>query len=238
MRNAICWDKNCETDGFQVPIQKQSKPSDGATPVRKRLSAQARRAEIVQAAIELFSETGFDGSTRDVARRAGITQPLLYRYFPNKENLIEAVYSRVFLETWDMQWDGMLLDRTQSVRDRFQRFYEAYTETVFQPVWLRLWYFALLRDANVHAWYREVVQEQILKPLVRERRVELGRSEVFAVTAEELDATWLLHGGLLNYGLRQQAAGQLDQTNRPRVIAEALDMYMLYSAARMPPQIN
>ncbi len=205
-------------------------------PLRKRLSAQARRAEIVEAAIELFSETGFDGSTRDVARRAGITQPLLYRYFPNKENLIEAVYSRVFLETWDKQWDGLLQDRTHPVRERFQRFYEAYTETVFQPVWLRLWYFALLRDADVHAWYREVVQEQILKPLVRERRAELGVSQAFAVTAEELEIAWLLHGGLLNYGLRQQTTGQLDESSRTRVIGEALDMYMLHSAAQLPRQ--
>lgn len=206
--------------------------------MRKRLSADARRAQIVEAAIELFSETGFDGSTRDVARRAGITQPLLYRYFPNKQNLIEAVYSRVFLETWDMEWDSLLQDRNRSVRDRFQGFYEAYTDTVFQPVWLRLWYFALLRDADVHAWYKEVVQEQILKPLVRERRAELDISQAFAVTPQELEVAWLLHGGLLNYGLRQQAAGQLDPNSRARVIGEALDMYMLFSAAQQPESVG
>ncbi|QPM90461.1 TetR/AcrR family transcriptional regulator [Pseudooceanicola algae] len=213
---------------------KQSKPSDATAPVRKRLSPEVRRSEIVRAAITLFSESGFDGSTRDVARRAGITQPLLYRYFPNKQSLIEAVYSEVFLETWDARWDAMLQDRTRPVRDRFQSFYEAYTETVFQPVWLRLWYFALLRDAEVHDWYREVVQEQILKPLVRERRMELDQGQDFAVTAQELEVPWLLHGGLLNYGLRQQVAGRLDTESRTRVIGEALDMFMLHSADRPP----
>lgn len=151
----------------------------GSEPVRKRLSPAARRAEIVQAAVDLFAETGFDGSTREVARRAGITQPLLYRYFPDKQSLIEAVYSRVFLETWDPAWDSLLQDRSRPVAERFQRFYEAYTGIVFQPVWLRLWYYALLRDAQVHAWYREVVQEQILKPLVRERRAEMGAGRRF-----------------------------------------------------------
>ncbi|MGY3439928.1 TetR/AcrR family transcriptional regulator [Marinovum sp. KMM 9879] len=199
------------------------------------MSPDARKDEIVSAAVELFAESGFDGSTRDVARGAGITQPLLYRYFPNKESLIEAVYAHVFLESWDPAWDDILQDRSQSVRDRFGRFYGAYTEAIFEPVWMRLWHFASLRDAQVYEWYKDVVQEQILKPLVRERRIELGRNEAFHVTPAELDAPWLLHGGLLNYGLRQQVNGaENDGANdaaRATVIGQALDMYMLLTEA-------
>ena len=216
-----------------MPKGQQSQRDKGAEPVRKRLSPAARRSEIVQAAVDLFAETGFDGSTREVARRAGITQPLLYRYFPDKQSLIEAAYSRVFLETWDPAWDALLQDRSRPVAERFQTFYEAYTEIVFQPVWLRLWYYALLRDAQVHAWYREVVQEQILKPLVRERRAELGQGDAFAVTVEGLDVPWLLHGGLLNHGLRQ-SAGQRDGRDRPAMIRKALDLFIQHSAAGAP----
>jgi AcrR family transcriptional regulator len=214
-------------EGQQSPREKR------AEPVRKRLSPEARRAEIVRAAVELFSETGFDGSTREVARRAGVKQPLLYRYFPDKQSLIEAVYRRVFLETWNPAWDSMLQDRSRPVVDRFQAFYEAYTEVVFQPVWLRLWYYVLLRDAEVHAWYREVVQEQILKPLVRERRAELGQGDRFSVTVDELDVPWLLHGGLLNYGLRQATSPDASH-DRTAIIQKALDLYMQQSATTAP----
>ena len=130
---------------------------------RRRLSRDARKNEIVLAAVELFSESGFDGSTRDIAQRAGITQPLLYRYFPNKESLIEAVYEKVYLDRWDPEWDEMLLNRSRSVKVRFQEFYEAYTQTIFDPVWLRISSFAALRNAEIHEWYNHVVQEMMGK---------------------------------------------------------------------------
>lgn len=215
-----------------MPRPTQPKLSDVTKPTRRRLSPDARKAEIISAAIDLFADTGFAGSTRDVARAAGITQPLLYRYFPNKDSLIEAVYTRVFLESWDPAWDALLEDREVSVRDRFQRFYDAYTEAIFDPVWLRLWHFALLRDGQIHEWYSHVVEEQILKPLVRERRIELGRDQTFVVLNEDLDAAWLLHGGLLNYGLRQTVQGTEDRSRRADVINQALDMFMLTSEAQ------
>ncbi|WP_323764827.1 TetR/AcrR family transcriptional regulator [Marinovum sp.] len=215
-----------------MPTQKRTHPTGAPAPPRRRMSPEDRKEAIVSAAVELFAESGFDGSTRDVARGAGITQPLLYRYFPSKESLIEAVYARVFLKSWEPEWDEILQDRAVPVRDRFQQFYTAYTEAIFQPVWMRLWHFASLRDAEVYGWYREVVQEQILKPLVRERRIELGRNSGFQVTPAELEAPWLLHGGLLNYGLRQQVSGPAAPGDRAAMIDQALEMYMLFTASQ------
>jgi hypothetical protein len=40
--------------------------------------------------------------TRDLARRLGVTQPLLYRYFPSKDDLIKEVYRTVYLEPFDV----------------------------------------------------------------------------------------------------------------------------------------
>jgi AcrR family transcriptional regulator len=51
-----------------------------------------RRREIVEAAIQVFSENGFrDGSLRDVAERAGITHAGIRHHFPSKVELLEAV---------------------------------------------------------------------------------------------------------------------------------------------------
>ena len=58
---------------------------------RKRLSADARREIIVDAARGVFVEKGFAGARlRDIAGRAGITEAYLYRYFTSKTELYHA----------------------------------------------------------------------------------------------------------------------------------------------------
>ncbi|MFJ9561114.1 TetR/AcrR family transcriptional regulator [Streptomyces fuscichromogenes] len=52
----------------------------------------ARRREIIDAAIEVFTVAGFHkGSLRDVAERAGLSQAGLLHHFPSKNHIIEAV---------------------------------------------------------------------------------------------------------------------------------------------------
>lgn len=208
----------------------QPSPSDKPSPRRQRLPHAARKDEIVRAAVELFSKSGFDGSTRDIAQCAGITQPLLYRYFPSKEVLIEAVYEKVYLDRWNPAWDAVLLDQSRPVKDRFQGFYEEYTQTIFDPIWLRISSFAALRNPRIHDWYSQVVQEMILKPLVRERRIELGKPEDL-VTKEALEAPWLMHGGLLDYGMRRYILKNEVSLDTSAIISQSLDMYLLLTQA-------
>ena len=51
-----------------------------------------RRTEILDAAIKVFSESGFHGgSLREISERVGMSQPGLLHHFANKEKLLEAV---------------------------------------------------------------------------------------------------------------------------------------------------
>ena len=62
-----------------------------------RPSADATRERILAAALDLFSERGFDGaSTREIAARAGVTQPLLNYHFSAKDELWRAAVSGLF----------------------------------------------------------------------------------------------------------------------------------------------
>jgi TetR/AcrR family transcriptional regulator len=62
-----------------------------------RPSADATRDRIVAAATDLFSERSFDGATtRDIAARAGVTQPLLTYHFHSKEELWRAAVDSLF----------------------------------------------------------------------------------------------------------------------------------------------
>ncbi len=62
-----------------------------------RPSAKATRDRIVAAAVDQFSERSFDGATtRDIAARAGVTQPLLTYHFHSKEELWRAAVDSIF----------------------------------------------------------------------------------------------------------------------------------------------
>ena len=67
--------------------------------VAHRLSAAERRADVVDAAVVEFAQTGLDGtSTEEIARRAGISQPYLFRLFGTKKELFKAATERAFRE--------------------------------------------------------------------------------------------------------------------------------------------
>lgn len=58
----------------------------------RQLQAQARREQILEAAVTLFAQQGFDGtSTRQIASAVGVTEGLIFHYFPTKADLVAAV---------------------------------------------------------------------------------------------------------------------------------------------------
>lgn len=62
---------------------------------RRRLSAEDRRGQIVETAAEVFIEHGYQGtSLEDIAAHAGITRPLIYHYFRDKDALYLEVLTR------------------------------------------------------------------------------------------------------------------------------------------------
>jgi AcrR family transcriptional regulator len=68
-----------------------------------RSTAAARRDDVLDAALVEFADRGFEGaSTEDIARRAGISQPYLFRLFGTKKELFKATVSRCFRETLEM----------------------------------------------------------------------------------------------------------------------------------------
>src|SRR5947209_3111286 len=63
--------------------------------LRRPRDPDRRKQDVLRAALELFAEKGFDGtSVPDVARRARVAAGTIYRYFANKEELVNAVYQR------------------------------------------------------------------------------------------------------------------------------------------------
>jgi len=76
-----------------IPKQEQAAPRRGAEASgRRRQSQDERRAAILAAALDIFSENGFAAARlEDVAQKAGVAKGTLYLYFPDKEALFEAL---------------------------------------------------------------------------------------------------------------------------------------------------
>jgi AcrR family transcriptional regulator len=65
-------------------------------PVRRQARGERRIAEILDAALELFAEVGYEAaSTNRIAARAGISPGSLYQFFANKEAIAEALSARI-----------------------------------------------------------------------------------------------------------------------------------------------
>jgi TetR/AcrR family transcriptional regulator len=94
---------------------------DEEQPRRKRLSAEARRRLIVDAARDVFVENGqAGGRVRDIAERAGITEAYLYRYFSSKTELYHAaVYEPVerFITEFEAEIDELTATNTMTGAD-------------------------------------------------------------------------------------------------------------------------
>jgi AcrR family transcriptional regulator len=189
-------------------------------PTRTRMSATDRKEQIVAAAIRLFSEHGFESSTHDLAQSLGVTQPAIYKHFPTKDDLINAVYERVFLSEWRSSWDLILADRTVDIEARLLAFYIEYTRRIFETDWSRIYLFSGLKRLQINHCYVALVEERVLGRIGAELRVALGFPSVDEVplTAEEIEALWLFHGGIFYYGVRDRVYGITPKVNAPKVV--------------------
>ena len=138
---------------------------------RPRLPAEERRAAVLDTACRVFARCSYRGATTaEIAREAGVTEPILYRHFASKQALylacIETAWQRV-----QAAWDDAVANEpdprawTQAMAEAFFEFKEqrsavaqlwlqALTESGDDPE-IRRYLRRHLRD--VHAFVAEVV---------------------------------------------------------------------------------
>lgn len=191
-------------------------------PPRKRMASEERRQEFLTKAIEFFAQEGFESSTRELARRLGVTQPLLYRYFPSKSDLISEVYDAVYVKRWRDEWGVLLADRSRPLRDRLVEFYIAYTDVVFHNDWMRIFLFSGLKGVDINRRYMELVRVRILEPILSEVRFDAGLDDL-TPTEEEVEFAWIVHGGIFYYGVRTLIYEASVLNNKEFVIENAID---------------
>src|SRR3954466_9302589 len=117
---------------------------------RKRLSRPERREVIERAATEVFAEHGYaNASIEEIARRSGVSAPVVYDHFESKQDLYKRLLERhqqELLELWRVQLAG-----DAPPEPRIRRALEAWFEYIeAHPAWLMVFRDAPPELADFH----------------------------------------------------------------------------------------
>ena len=190
----------------------------------RRLSPKNREKKILEGAIKFFAEKGFSGQTRELSLQLGITQPLLYRYFPTKRSLIERVFEELYVNKLDPIWSTKLADRSRPLHERLCDFYCNYSDATYQNEWIRIYMFSALMEEPINKHYIGLVEEKILTPICIELRDYCGLPDIDTnpIDQIELDHIWVMHGGLFYHAIRKHIYRTRVSPNFEEVVSRAV----------------
>lgn len=174
--------------------------SDGSR--RRNMRGDDRERQILEGAVRFFAECGFEGQTRELAKRLGISHAVIYRHFASKEDLIERVYEKVYTSRWRSEWETLVLDRSLPLEERLVRFYLSYAACVFEYDWVRIFISSGLKAYGLPERYLAIIRSKIIRPVVGELRHDLGLPPRLP-TEEEEELVWGLHGGVFYLAIRK-----------------------------------
>jgi AcrR family transcriptional regulator len=173
--------------------------------LRIRMAPQDREKLIVEHAMRFFALNGLEGQTRELARSLGITQSLIYRYFPSKEALIERVYEKWFADYWDPGWEAIIRDRTHPLETRLLQLYHDYVRVTYNDVHVRLFMHSALKRLPYHARFVGLSRSQLYTAIAAELRFDhaLPRFADVAMTEFEGELIWAMHATVFQLGQRR-----------------------------------
>lgn len=192
-----------------------------ARPVQRRLKPDQRERLITEAAVRFFAEHGFEGKTRELARRLGVAQPLLYRYFPSKQALIDRVYREVFVDPWLPEWLEKLADRSKPLKRRLQEFYIAHAHASIGHDRVRLYIFAGLKGLDINARFLKTLRKRVFTAVLAEIRhtYRLPSLRKVPMTELEEELIWGLFASIFYIGVRRWIYGLKVPEDIDRVVA-------------------
>jgi AcrR family transcriptional regulator len=154
------------------------------------MSAEARRELIEQAATELFAERGYHGASIDeIARRSGVSPPVVYDHFDSKLALHRHLVDRHYAELRQVWRDNLPGDEPQA--ERIARSFDAWFAYIeSHPFAARMLFRDTTGDPEVEAGRREVAAQS--RKLIRPMLGDEPGSENLAGGAdvESLDMAW------------------------------------------------
>jgi AcrR family transcriptional regulator len=218
------------------PVRKRTDTGSKSAPKRRNMRAADRERAIVDEAIRFFAEHGFEGQTRELAKRMGITHSAIYRHFPSKEALIERVYQEVYLSRWSPDWGSMIRDRSLSLEARLTRFYLDYVERVFEYNWVRIFVFSGMKSFGITGRYLDIVRREIIEPAAAELRhdLKLPDAKSHPLSERETELFWGLHGRIFYLAIRKFIYETPIPPDLDAIVRDAVQTFMDGAKMTMP----
>ncbi|MGX5722369.1 TetR/AcrR family transcriptional regulator [Shinella zoogloeoides] len=173
-----------------------------STSRRKNMRSADRERQILEETVRFFAEHGFEGQTRELAKRLGVSHAVIYRHFESKQALIERVYEHVYTSRWRSSWNELVVNRSIPLEERLVQFYREYAQCVFEYEWVRIFISAGLKSYGLPERYLAIIRSRIIRPAVMELRHDLGLPERLPSEPEE-ELFWGLHGGVFYLAIRK-----------------------------------
>lgn len=158
---------------------------------------------ILDEARRYFAEGGWDSGTEGLARRLGVTQPLLFRYFASKEKLIEAIYQEIMPVIDEAGWEAMIGDRSRPLAERLTGFYREYFHRVLKRDNFRLFKFAALARYRHGMRYFPLLRKRLFPAIALELRAHRGDASTAPPSATELEIVQTLHASIYHLAVRR-----------------------------------
>ncbi len=166
----------------------------------RHVDKEQRQAELLEKAIEVFAERGYQATTMDeIAERAGVSKGMLYIYFKNKEALFGAVFRWFGMMTGEMVLEAMsgVDDEAEQIRRIAATWAEvAIHHRDFVPLFLDFWAAASMKGMrNDYAEDLATMYEEYRSMLIG--IIEQGKANgKFRQDVDSRAIAYLLVGGM------------------------------------------
>ena len=193
-----------------------------------KLNRADRRKAIVDTAAQLFAEVGFrGGTTRELAKRVGVTEPVLYEHFQTKRDLYAAIIDDASRQGFEVARG--ILEQKAAAGDAAAFFRTLATlistHTSEHPNYLRLILFSALEKHELAELCFErhaTVIHQIVTSFIK-RQIALG---LFRKMDAPLAARAFM-GSVMHYMIFDQHFGfKLVRSSRKRAIDSMVDIFL------------
>ncbi len=199
---------------------------------RKRVAGETRRAQLIEVALRLFAERGYDGTaTRDIAAAAGVAEGLLFRHFPTKRELLAAVLAEYGPRHQFLQIAPQLGE--MSVRDALVRVYAQRVDLLWDNrLFVRLVMAESRGPGEAAEEFRAMLEEgpRLVAELLRAR---MARGELRCFDADV--GASMLGGAVFSYFVRHQTlAPEQGRAACRSFVEDCVDLF-LSGALPVPP---
>jgi len=205
-----------------------------AQPNQRNHGQKDAERRLIDSALTLFSESGYDGtSIREIIERAGVTRPVLYYYFKNKEDLFCRLVQSSFIEF--NTFIDEITAQVSGCRERLKAVLRmAFEQTERSPEMVRLILHVFFAGPRGQSWHRmQAMVEGRFDRLAGIMRDGLDSGELGGGDPEVLA---LVFAGIMD--MHNMARAHVEEGHLTSALADALVDVFMDGAQRPAPSVR